>query len=457
MKKLLLAAALSCAPMLAFAQTYPSPTFNSVTLQTPLASSGGGTGVNNGTNTVTLGGNLATSGAFPLTLTTTGATTVTLPTSGTLLNSTTGATAGANSNITSLTGLTTALPLSEGGTGATTASGALTALGAAPKVSPAFTTSLGATTSTQTTTVAPLTPIFEFNYPISTDPNHYADFAIQQTNAGNHTTYDNSAFSVSSAVVGNGNNAPADYDNGVNISVIKQNWDTSTVQGGINGLNIVVRQGTDDTDGITENIGVVNGYGAGIEGVTESFAGSGSQTVLQQVDYQLGEIETGATGGANADGLNLNANVGTLNTGLLIQSNAGAGWTNAISVSGNGAGGTTFSVTPAGLVSAQVVNIGTSQTTGVAMTISQVDNTLIGAQITMTGSGTTTPNKSIRVNGGALQIINSAGTAPIVSIDDNGDMLLKGSLQYNTLTTGTAASYACFTSGGVLISSPSAC
>jgi hypothetical protein len=105
MKKLLLAAALSCAPMLAFAQTYPSPTFNSVTLQTPLASSGGGTGVNNGTNTVTLGGNLATSGAFPLTLTTTGATTVTLPTSGTLLNSTTGATAGANANITSLTGL----------------------------------------------------------------------------------------------------------------------------------------------------------------------------------------------------------------------------------------------------------------------------------------------------------------------------------------------------------------
>ena len=46
----------------------------------------GGTGVNNDSNTLTLAGNLATSGAFATTLTTTGATNVTLPTSGTLLN-----------------------------------------------------------------------------------------------------------------------------------------------------------------------------------------------------------------------------------------------------------------------------------------------------------------------------------------------------------------------------------
>lgn len=46
----------------------------------------GGTGVNNGSNTITLAGNLATSGAFALTLTTSGTTNVTLPTSGTLVN-----------------------------------------------------------------------------------------------------------------------------------------------------------------------------------------------------------------------------------------------------------------------------------------------------------------------------------------------------------------------------------
>lgn len=46
----------------------------------------GGTGVNNGARTITLGGNLTTSGAFNTTLTVTGATNVTLPTTGTLVN-----------------------------------------------------------------------------------------------------------------------------------------------------------------------------------------------------------------------------------------------------------------------------------------------------------------------------------------------------------------------------------
>lgn len=44
----------------------------------------GGTGVNNGTKTITLGGNLTTSGAFNTTLTVTGNTTLTLPLTGTL-------------------------------------------------------------------------------------------------------------------------------------------------------------------------------------------------------------------------------------------------------------------------------------------------------------------------------------------------------------------------------------
>lgn len=49
-----------------------------------IGSTYGGTGVNNGSNTITLAGNLVTSGANSLTLTTTGATNVTLPTTGTL-------------------------------------------------------------------------------------------------------------------------------------------------------------------------------------------------------------------------------------------------------------------------------------------------------------------------------------------------------------------------------------
>lgn len=47
----------------------------------------GGTGVNNGARTITLGGDFVTSGAFSTTLTVTGNTNVTLPTSGTLITS----------------------------------------------------------------------------------------------------------------------------------------------------------------------------------------------------------------------------------------------------------------------------------------------------------------------------------------------------------------------------------
>jgi hypothetical protein len=46
----------------------------------------GGTGVNNSGKTITLGGNLTTSGAYALTLTLSNTTSVTLPTSGTLVN-----------------------------------------------------------------------------------------------------------------------------------------------------------------------------------------------------------------------------------------------------------------------------------------------------------------------------------------------------------------------------------
>lgn len=54
---------------------------------TTLGSTYGGTGVNNGSNTLTLGNNLITSGNFPLTLTQTGTTNITLPTTGTLITS----------------------------------------------------------------------------------------------------------------------------------------------------------------------------------------------------------------------------------------------------------------------------------------------------------------------------------------------------------------------------------
>lgn len=57
---------------------------NASTLQGTVSGANGGTGVNNSGKTITLGGNLTTSGAFATTLTVTAATNVTLPTTGTL-------------------------------------------------------------------------------------------------------------------------------------------------------------------------------------------------------------------------------------------------------------------------------------------------------------------------------------------------------------------------------------
>ena len=148
-----------------------------------LVGANGGTGVNNTGKTITLGGNLTTSGAFTTALTTTANTAVTLPVSGTLATLA-GTETFSNKTLTSpvlttpdlgtpsaavltsatglplTTGVTETLPVGNGGTGATTANGALTNLGAAPIASPTFTgdprapTATAGTSTTQLATTA---------------------------------------------------------------------------------------------------------------------------------------------------------------------------------------------------------------------------------------------------------------------------------------------------------------
>lgn len=74
----------------------------------------GGTGVNNGSSTITLGGSLTTSGAFASTFTMTGITTVTFPTSGTLATTagTVSSVSGTANRITSTGGTTPVIDIS---------------------------------------------------------------------------------------------------------------------------------------------------------------------------------------------------------------------------------------------------------------------------------------------------------------------------------------------------------
>lgn len=87
-----------------------------------IAGTYGGTGVNNGTKTITLGGNLTTSGSYNTTLTVTADTSVTLPTSGTLVNTsvTTLSSLASIGTITTGTWNGTAIGSGYGGTGFTT-------------------------------------------------------------------------------------------------------------------------------------------------------------------------------------------------------------------------------------------------------------------------------------------------------------------------------------------------
>jgi len=76
----------------------------------------------------------------------------------------------------------------------------------------------------------------------------------------------------------------------------------------------------------------------------------------------------------------------------------------------------------------QTQAISNSLTSGVTQSISSTSNTATGAAILMTGNGATTPSKYLQVLGGTFNIINSAGSADILSLTDGGNLSVAGSL-----------------------------
>jgi hypothetical protein len=150
----------------------------------------------------------------------------------------------------------------------------------------------------------------------------YATATLSGAHAGNQSIAEN----LSVRPVGSGLNGPGSADYGKSISIIKQNYTTSTVEGEIDGLQVVVRQGGTHSDcaGILTNVlHAGTGFSAAMESVT-SIYDTGSNTITQQIDTQI--CVTNNYGGTGYYGFVATKSTGTGGNAYYAQGSAGGNW-----------------------------------------------------------------------------------------------------------------------------------
>jgi hypothetical protein len=255
----------------------------------------GGTGVNNGSSTITLGGSLTTSGAFALTLTVTAGTNVTLPTSGTLVNT-------AVTSLASLTSVGGAFAISGAFTGATT----------------------GAFSSTLSTSQLTITDTASRIIPGATS----LSLRNNANNADNILISDAGAITVRSTIGGvtTISGTTATFTNlGGTLTTAAQTAITSTgVLASLHATSLVI-----DSGGLT------------ITGAATITGGAGNMTILSGTGASRTMIfQTTTAGSAATTALTLNAD-----QSATFAAGAAFSWMNALSNNGN------FTVTSGGAVS----------------------------------------------------------------------------------------------------------
>ena len=257
----------------------------------------GGTGVNNGSSTITLGGNLTTSGANALTLTTTGLTNVTLPTTGTLVNTavTTLSSLASIGTVTSGTWNASTIGAPYGGTGQTTyatgdiiyssATNTLTKLpiGTAGYVLtvaggvPTWAASTGGVTSFQTS-LSGLTPATSTTGVVTLAGTlGITSGGTGQTSAGAAFNALSPVTSTGDLIIGNGTNSSTRLAIGTNGYVLTSNGTTATWSA--------------STGGVTS-------FSAGSTGLTPSTGSTGAVTLAGTLNATSGGtgLATYATG-----------------------------------------------------------------------------------------------------------------------------------------------------------------
>jgi hypothetical protein len=373
----------------------------------------GGTGVNNGGSTITLAGPLSTSGAFAVVLTMTAATNVTLPTTGTLatLN---GSEIFTNKGIIggTHTGITN-LGIRSSGTGPV---------------------DLTINNTENLTLARTLTlRVLDANrvLALAGDVTFTAGF---QTPGGNAITL---------ATIGVTNITLPTVGTLATLAGAETLTNKTLTQPFINGLV----GGTSVSIGNTASTLILRDPGGSFAAGTATLTGlnvTGGTTNFNAISAGL---EIGGLAISNSPYIDFHSSTTSNDYDVRLIANPSTGATVGLgSFSIIAAGGTAFS---AGVSATTAVF---SNTLSLNLTTANPSSSIVitntgtnGVQITMTGNGATTPNKTIRLLGGALEVINSAYTLATHRFLDNGDLQIAGSLSGAAAAlsgTGTFGTYA---------------
>ena len=200
----------------------------------------------------------------------------------------------------------------------------------------AFTTLSATHTTLNSGTDAPAIP---FNYYAT----GLSQSVLLSQDAGSHPGFQHMALGISHEPVGSGTYGPANADFGTVISNKKVNYLTSATQGEIDGLAIVVKQGGPAGNGSTTNsdcagilIDATGVSGCGWLGAFESATTSvnSSGVALRNMHVQLGVIDDTPTG--LAEGMAVTVRLGTINTGIILNTFSTGAYTNYIHFANTG-------------------------------------------------------------------------------------------------------------------------
>jgi hypothetical protein len=465
-----------------------------------LPSTKGGTGVANA-STITLGGNivtagaLTTSGANALTLTTIGATNVTLPTSGTLVSTTTTSLPSIATVGTITTGIWngTSVDATHGGTGLSayvtgdliiaSATNVLTTLhiGSTSQLLsvvggvPTWSTPSGSATLANPTALIGLTvKPGTLTSVLRSDAANALDQSISPTWTGNHS-FSNGITATGAVTIAAPSSVQALTVTGAAGSFagvfIANNTSGSSfglaVQGGTTSADVAFKvanaagtknylQVVGDGSFVIGNSGSINVItGSAVGNVTIAAPTGGNALTVAAASGTNAIVVTGAASDAarialtdgNTGHEQYQIRVGAVATGTFdifdatdilsrFQIN-----TNGSVVIPSPSSGNTLTATNslAGPAVASLVDSFSGSGSTELLSLSAANNTN-GCNLTFTGNGATNPNKTIRVQGGTLQFLNSAYTTQIMVLTDTGGLTATSFTGAGTGLTGVAGS-----------------